>query len=226
MVGIAGILSPLPSAPAKEAIQPSANVRVRLESMVAHLTELVTTLPSARTLAELRRLLEHAAPEYLHIRNEVGRLFIDGMSLEEFSQFSLHACDEMLNAIQSDCKVLSAGEKETLEDVVNSDREILSAVLRDTPESPGIIADIVLECAHAILRLDMCLLAVMLVLEGGIVRWNASAIGLLTRAAREYVSQVEDTFLLHDAELTHRMATRKSQTLALDEVKRRVGICN
>ncbi|GAG31332.1 unnamed protein product, partial [marine sediment metagenome] len=94
----------------------------------------------------------------------------------------------------------------------------------DTPaENQGTLTDILLECSQALQRVDMCLLAVLLVLTSEIKHWNPSAMRHLTQGAQEHMRQVEDTLLVHDFELAERLKTPE-QPISLQEVRKKIGL--
>ncbi len=223
MVGLAGILSPIPRMPSREPTTFTSDTRNNLESVLAKLAELVSPLPFVSTRAELKRLLDRVAPEYLRLRNEVGRLIMDELSKDEFARFATEAYDEFLNLVTTDATVLSEQDREMLGDVIQSLRELLESALDTPAENQGTLTDILLECSQALQRVDICLLVILLVLTDGIRHWNPSAIRHLTQGAQEHMRQVEDTLLVHDFELAERLKTPE-QPISLQEVMRKIGL--
>ena len=223
MVGLAGILSPIPRTPGREPTTFTSDTRNNLESVLAKMVKLVSPLLSVSTRAELKRLIDHVAPEYLHLRNEVGRLIMDELSKDEFARFATEAYDEFLKLVTADATVLSEQDREMLVDVIQSLRELLESALDTPAENQGTLTDILLECSQALQRVDMCLLAVLLVLTSEIKHWNPSAMRHLTQGAQEHMRQVEDTLLVHDFELAERLKTPE-QPISLQEVRRKIGL--
>jgi len=223
MVGLAGILSPIPRTPSREPTTFTSDTRNNLESVLAKMVKLVSPLLSVSTRAELKRLLDRVAPEYLHLRNEVGRLIMDELSKDEFARFATEAYDEFLKLVTADATVLSEQDREMLVDVIQSLRELLESALDTPAENQGTLTDILLECSQALQRVDMCLLAALLVLTDEIRHWNPSAIRHLTQGAQEHMRQVEDTLLVHDFELAERLKTPE-QPISLQEVRRKIGL--
>ena len=223
MIGLAGILSPIPRTPSREPTTFTSDTRNNLESVLAKMVELVSPLPSVSTRTELKRLLDRIAPEYLHLRNEVGRLVMNELSKDEFARFATEAYDEFLKLVTADAAVLSEQDREMLSDVIQSLRELLESALDTPAENQGTLTDILLECSQALQRVDMCLLAVLLVLTSEIKHWNPSAMRHLTQGAQEHMRQVEDTLLVHDFELAERLKTPE-QPISLQEVRRKIGL--
>lgn len=223
MVSLAGILSPVPRGRAEEFPAIANKSKTKLETLIAKITEIVSPLASVSTRGELRRLLDRIAPEYLHLNNEAGRLIMDELSAGEFSQFAARASGELLNLIRADETVLGAKDQELLDDIVESLRELLQGVMDIPAESQGALTDILLECSSALQRVNLCLSAIILVLTLETRRWNPIAIKLLTRAAPEFMRQVEDVFLVHDAELVERLNIRE-QSVSLEEVRKELGL--
>jgi len=223
MVGLAGILSPIPRTPSREPTIFTSETRNKLELVLAKMVELLSPLSSVSTRTELRRLLDRIAPEYLHLRNEVGRLIMAELSEDEFARFATEAYDEFLKLVMDDATILTDQDREKLCDVIQSLRELLESALNTPTENQGTLTDILLECSHALQCVDMCLLSVLLVLTGEIKYWNPAAIRHLTQGGQEHMRQVEDTFLIHDFELAERLKTRE-QPVSLQEVRKRIDL--
>lgn len=223
MVGLAGILSPIPTTPSREPATFTRETENKLESVLAKMVELVIPLSSVSTHSELRRLLDRFAPEYLHLRNEVGRLIMDELSEDEFARFATQAYDEFLKLVTTDVAILSDQDREILGDVIQSIRELLESALDTPAENQGTLTDILLECSQDLQRVDMCLLAVLWVLTGEIKHRNPTAIRHLTQAAQEHMRQSEDILLIHDFELADRLQTRE-QPISLQEVRKSIGL--
>ena len=223
MVGLAGILSPIPKTPSREPTTFTSETKNKLGPVLAKMVELVSPLSSVSTRAELRRLLDRVALEYLHLRNEVGRLIMDELSKDEFARFAMEAYDEFLKLVTADVAILSDQDREMLDDVIQSLRELLESALDTPAENQGTLTDVLLECSQALQRVDMCLLVALLVLTGEIKHWNPAAIRYLTQGAQEYMRQVEDTLLIHDFELAERLKTRE-QPISLQEVRKKIGL--
>ena len=223
MVGLAGILSPIPTTPSKKPTAFTSETIKKLEYVLAKTMELVVPLASVSTHAELRRILDRVAPEYLQLRNEVGRLIMNELSKDKFAHFATEAFDELLKLVTDDAAILSNQDREMLGDVIQSLRELLESALDTPAENQGTLTDILLECSQALQRVDMCLSSVLLVLTGEIKHWNSAAIRYLTQSAQEHMRQVEDTLLIHDFELTERLKTRE-QPLSLREVRKKIGL--
>lgn len=223
MVGLAGILSPIPKTPSRERSIFTSETKNKLALILSKMVELVSPLSSVSTRPELRKLLDHVALAYLHLRNELGRLIMDELSKDEFAQFATEAYDEFLKLVMADVAILSDQDREMLADVIQSLRELLESALDTPAENQGTLTDVLLECSQALQRVDMCSLAVLLVLNGEIKHWNPEAIRHLTQGAQEYMRQVEDTLLIHDFELAERLKTRE-QPISLREVKEKLGL--
>jgi len=223
MVGLAGILSPIPRTPSREPTIFTSETRNKLEFVLAKMVELVSPLSSVSTRTELRRLLDRIAPEYLHLRNEVGRLTMAELSGDEFARFAAEAYDEFLKLVMANTAFLNDEDQEKLGDVIQSLRELLENALNTPAENQGTLTDILLECSHALQCVDMCLLSILLVLTGEIKHWNPIAIRHLTQDAQDHMRQVEDTFLIHDFELAERLRTRE-RPISLQEVRKRIGL--
>jgi hypothetical protein len=223
MTGLAGILSPIPRTPSKEPTIFTSETGNKLEVVLAKMVQLLSPLSSVSTRTELRRLLDRIAPEYLHLRNEIGRLIMAELSEDEFARFATQAYDEFLKLVMANAAILSDRDQEKLGDVIQSLRELLESALNTPAENQGTLTDILLECSQALQYVDMCLLSVLLVLTGEIKHWNPTAIRHLTHGAQEHIRQVEDTFLIHDSELAERLKTRE-QTVSLQDIRKRIGL--
>jgi hypothetical protein len=195
----------------------------KLEVVLAKTIQLLSPLSSVSTRTELRRLLDRIAPEYLHLRNEIGRLIMAELSEDEFARFATQAYDEFLKLVVANAAILSDRDQEKLGDVIQSLRELLESALNTPAENQGTLIDILLECSQALQYVDMCLLSVLLVLTGEIKHWNPTAIRQLTHGAQEHIRQVEDTFLIHDSELAERLKTRE-QPVGLQDIRKRIGL--
>jgi hypothetical protein len=223
MTGLAGILSPIPRTPSKEPTIFTSETGNKLEVVLAKMVQLLSPLSSVSTRTELRRLLDRIAPEYLHLRNEIGRLIMAELSEDEFARFATQAYDEFLKLVMANAAILSDRDQEKLGDVIQSLRELLESALNTPAENQGTLTDILLECSQALQYVDMCLLSVLLVLTGEIKHWNPTAIRYLTHGAQEHIRQVEDTFLIHDSELAERLKTRE-QPVSLQDIRKRIGL--
>ncbi len=223
MTGLAGILSPIPRTPSKEPTIFTRETRNRLEFVLAKMVQLLSPLSCVSTRTELRRLLDRIAPEYLHLRNEIGRLIMAELSEDEFVRFATEAYDEFLKLVMAGAAILSDQDQDKLGDVIQSLRELLESALNTPAENQGTLTDILLECSQALQCVDMCLLSVLSVLAGEIKHWNPTAISHLTQGAQEHIRQVEDTFLIHDSELAERLKTRE-QPVSLQEIRKRIGL--
>jgi len=223
MTGLAGILSPIPRTPSKEPTIFTRETRNRLELVLAEIVQAVSPLSFVSTRTELRRRLGRIAPEYLHLRNEIGRLIMADLSEDEFARFATEAYDEFLKLVMAGAAILSDQDQDKLADVIQSLRELLESALNTPAENQGTLTDILLECSQALQCVDMCLLSVLSVLTGDIKHWNPAAISHLTQGAQEHIRQVEDTFLIHDSELAERLKTRE-QPVSLQEIRKRIGL--
>jgi len=223
VVTLAGILSPVRPPAAGEVWPVRDETKIRLRTLLDKMAELVKPLSSVETRGELKKVLDRIAPQYLHLRNEFGRLTMHELNMEQFVQLATEVYDELQNLIGKDVAVLGEEDRELLLDVVESLREMLHGALGDLADNQGLLNDIVLESGSALQRLDMCLLAILLVLVGETARWNPGSIRLLSRVAQAYMDEVQDIFLVHDSELHNRLRTRE-QTVSLEEVKKEVEL--
>lgn len=222
MVAVPGILSRIPRASTQGLPLASFDAASRLNKLLAEIDELVIPLASARTRAELLRLVERIAPNYLHLRNEVARLF-QGASSEAAVRWNEASRKEVSILVEKDTVVLGPDERDILVDVLDRDRDMVQALVAGFEADPVATYDLVLECASALVSLNMCLWTIHLVLDEKATQWNPTSIRLLAHLAHEAQTRVEDHFLLHDRELAERLATR-GPTVGLAEVKRRVGL--
>ena len=225
MVTLAGIMSPVRPPAAKEAWPVREETKIKSRILLDKMAELVKPLSSLETRGELKKILDRVAPQYLHLKNEFGRLTMYELEVDQFVQLAAEAYDELQDLIGNDVLVLGQGDRELLLDVVESLREILHGALVNLADNQGLLNDIILECSSALQRLDMCVLTILLVLTGETKHWNPGSIKLLSRVAYEYMQEIQDIFLLHDSELHKRLNTR-GQTISFEEVRREVGLPN
>jgi PAS domain-containing protein len=118
---------------------------------------------------------------------------------------------------------LSSKEQKLLVDIIDSLREMFEAVAEGISANQSEAIDILLECLASLVRIDMCTFAVMLVLEGEIMEWDARAIKLLCYAAEQYMLEMEDVSLIHDKELESRLRERM-ETISLQQVRKQIGL--
>ncbi|GEM_PF-4858882 len=223
MVALVGMLSPVPPPSARDIASVSRAASERLSVLLDELAELITPLASFDTKAEVTKWLDRHAQEYLHLKNTVGRLIMDELTPRDFARFYSHSYEQMNAAVQAASAILGPEDRKALADVIESHREMVAGVMDGLKANPGATLDLLVECTPSLLRVDMCLSAVMLVVAGKMSRWHPSTLKLLAKVAGDHMLQVEDIFLLHDRELAERLATR-GPTVSLGEVKRQVGL--
>ncbi|MBA7529094.1 hypothetical protein ES705_21286 [subsurface metagenome] len=227
MVTLPGILSPISDRSLiggiEHAFPPGSEAKTKLEGVFNQTLELVQPLASAETRRQLVLELDRKAQEYLRLKNNAWHLIVKELPEDQLGQFTISAYEEISRLIREDTELLGSEERELALDSIESLRDLIEAIMEGDPTKQSLLIDVLLECSAALQRADMCLTSILLVLASEIKRWTSGGIRLLCRAAREYVLQVEDIFLLHDAELNERLKMR-SETVSLNEVQHEIGL--
>lgn len=224
MVSIPGILSP-PTTRWGIRHQPSLEPEIEHQMQVIfdQMSGLIQPLASVRTRQELERELGRRSQDYLHLKNELWHTMLNVLPQEEVANFALEAYREISLLIGEDTRVLGDKERTLLLELIDDSRDLLMAVVDSWEARERLLTDVLLECSVPLQRADMCVSSVVLVLVDEIKYWNMASIKLLSQAAGEYMSQVEDIFLLHDDELAKRLRG-KGEVVSFAEIRRDLGL--
>ncbi len=225
MVTVPCILSPAikPAVIRYDLFLSDGEIRAQIERGFDEIVELIQLLASVTTRRELEKELGRRTQEYLHLTNETWHAIVKMLPQHELVNFVLETYDEISRIISADTSVLGIEERELLLNLIDRLRDLFETVVDGLSVQQLIFTDTLLECSSSLQRVDMCLFSIILVLDGKIKRWNLASIKLLSHAASDYMLEVEDIFLMHDAELAERLRTR-SEGVSLDEVKRDIGL--
>ena len=219
-----GVLSPPPDAIRGRRDFPlSEEEQVHLERLIQQMEEVLLPLLSVRTPGQLERLLRENARSYLHLRNELWGLVAGSLDTAAVVSLVHEIYGQLTTRVQEDTKVLSSADREILVGILGSVQGLFDAAVQTSGAEQARLVDIMMECGDALQRADMCFSAVLFVLSGEITQWELGAIRLLCRNADRYMLDVEDVFLAHDKKIHERLKS-ESQTIPLEEVKRRIGL--
>lgn len=204
-----------------ESLPSSKDELAKLRERVSQLTELVKPLLVLSSRNQIDKAMDNIADEFLHIYNEVWHSV--KLSQSEFIEFGKQGYYSIIDLVKQDTSILLPAEKELLLDTVQSRLELLEVLAESSEVEQSRLNDIVVECGPSFERVDICLLAITLVLGDEVRDWHANSIRLMCQVMNEHMLRIENTFISHDKELVERLRTR-AETISLEEVRQELGL--